>query len=305
MIRRHILTTTLAASAALVACLASPVPTFAQRAPSSGIVVSVSGDVVVERSGSQQAVAEGFVLMGGDRVIVRSGARCSGFTPQGTEFELDGPSELQIPSGAESNIVDSVTSWIRMQLADWIGESKRRPLTTRGSRDWGATTDAPMMILPAQGGAVRPSRMELCWGEMPGVDRYLLTVAPALGDEIVRTALGSSATLEELEPGAEYVWKVTPDIEAWTGTGRWREFRVLEPEEETQLDEALIRMDDLEAGVLLLSVGLHGEAILHLDSAVNAGTGGRSARLWRSQALADCGLYREAYEDLLQLRGDD
>ena len=52
---------------------------------------------------------------------------------------------------------------------------------------------------------------------MPGVDRYVVTVAPALGDEITRMAHGNTATLDEL-------------------------------------DAALVGMNDLEAGVLLLSI---------------------------------------------------
>lgn len=305
MVPKRVLAPWVAVSVALVACISVPTAAYCETPVSSGIVVSVAGDVVIERDGSQQPAIEGFVLTGGDRIIVKNGARCSGFTPQGTGFELDGPAELEIPSGAEGGLMDSVASWIRTQLADWVGESKRRPLTTRGLRDWTETSDAPAPVLPAPGGAVRPRDAELLWGELPGVDRYVVTVAPALGEEIVRTARGNSLKLDELGPGDQYVWRVAPDIEGWGGGGSWREFRVLEPEEEQQLDEALHGMGSLEAGVLLLSVGLHGEAILRLDSAVDAGPDGPSARVWRSQALAECGLYRQAYEDLISLRGDE
>jgi hypothetical protein len=191
-----------------------------------------------------------------------------------------------------------------MQLADWMGESRRRPLTTRGVRDWTNVSEAPALILPASGGAVRPSRVEFRWSTVAGVDRYVLTVAPALGDEITKTARGNTASVDGLEPGGEYVWRVAPDVADWASGGSWREFRVLTLEEESQLDEALVGMGDLEAGVLLLSMGLHDEAIYRFDAAAE-GDDSRSAKHWRAQALADCGLYREAYDDLIQLRGSE
>jgi hypothetical protein len=242
--------------------------------------------------------------MEGDRIIVRTGARCTGFTPQGAGFELDGPSEFLIPSSEGSGLVGNVASWIRMQLADWMGESRRRPLTTRGVRDWARVSEAPALILPASGGAVRPSRVEFRWSTVAGVDRYVVTVAPAFGDEISKTARGNTTTLDDLDPGDEYVWRVAPDVADWAVQGGWREFRVLSREEEERLDEALVGLGDLEAGVLLLSMGLHDEAIYRFDAAVDGGAV-RSARHWRAQALADCGLYREAYDDLIQLRGDE
>jgi hypothetical protein len=299
------LITTLVLSVALSVWLAVPAVASDEAPSSLGIVVSVAGEVMIERLDSQEAATEGFVLMGGDTIIVKAGARCSGFTPQGSDFALEGPSEYQIPTGADGGLVDNVTSWIQMQLADWVGESKRRPLTTRGARDWVTVSEAPTLILPASGGAVRYSCPELRWSAVPGVDRYVVTIAPALGDEITRMARGNTATLGELEPGAEYVWRVAPDIEGWGGRGTWREFRVLALEAEAQLDAALIGMDDLEAGVLLLSMGIHDEAIYRFDAAAASSDNSRSAKLWRSQALADCGLHREAYEDLIQVRGLD
>jgi len=304
MIRKLVLTTAIAAPMVLIALLLLPAAASGEDAATSGIVVSVSGDVTVERADGELQATEGLALTEGDRITVKKGARCSGFTPQGTGFDLDGPAEFLIPNGDEGGLVDSVTSWIRMQLADWMGESRRRPLTTRGVRDWARVSEAPALILPASGGAVRPSRVELRWSTVAGVDRYVVTVAPALGDEIVTTARGNSATIDALEPGEEYVWRVAPDVADWAGSGSWREFRVLTLDEEERLDAALSDMGDLEAGVLLLSMGLHDEAIYRFDSAAESKEG-NSARHWRAQALADCGLYREAYDDLIQLRGNE
>jgi hypothetical protein len=50
--------------------------------------------------------------------------------------------------------------------------------------------------------------------------------------------------------------------------------------------------------VVLLALRLHEEAILHFDAAVASGEHERSARLWRSRALAEVGLLEGAYEDL-------
>jgi hypothetical protein len=304
MTRKVILASTITAFIAVLALLAAPTTATCKDSDASGIVVSLAGEVTVERDGTQEQAVEGYALVGGDRIIVKTGARCSGFTPQGADFELDGPSEFLIPSGEESGLVDNVSSWIRMQLADWMGESRRRPLTTRGARDWARVSEAPALILPASGGAVRPSRVEFRWSTVAGVDRYVVTVAPAVGDEIVKTARGNTTSLDELEPGDDYVWRVAPDVADWAVQGGWREFRVLTLEEEEQLNAALTDMGDIEAGVLLMSMGLHDEAIYRFDSAVEGGDS-RSARHWRAQALADCGLYREAYDDLIQLRGNE
>jgi hypothetical protein len=270
---------------------------------STGVIVSIHGEVEVDRAGDRSAIDEGFVLMGGDTIIVKSGAHCGGFTPQGESFEIDGPVELELPDTAGEGVIDNVSRWVQRQLADWIGEGRRRPLTTRGGRDWSLTDEAPSPIIPAPDGAVRSGRPQLHWSTVPGVDRYQVTLAPEVGDEILRSVRDNNVTIEELEPGAQYVWKVGPDIEGWGGHGGWRGFRVLTHDEEAQLDEALKGLDDIAGGVLLLSVGLHDEAIYRFDAATASGTDVRSARLWRAQALADCGLYKQAYEDLIQLRG--
>jgi hypothetical protein len=267
-----------------------------------GVVVSVVGDVQVNRSGTRHSALEGFVLMGGDTVVLQAGARCTGFTPQGESFTLDGPAELQFSSTVADGMIDNVATWVRRQLADWIGESRRRPLTTRGGRDWTVAGDAPVPVIPAPGGSVRSGRSTLYWSTVPGVDRYRLTVARDDGEEITRSVRDNSIALEELVAGAEYVWKVGPEVEGWNVQSEWRSFHVLAVDEEEEVDRVADSLDDLEAGVLLLSVGLHDEAIYRLDAAVESGSNDRSARLWRAQALAECGLYKEAYEDLARLR---
>ena len=270
---------------------------------SDGVIVSVTGQVDVKRGEEAKPAAEGYVLREGDLIVVKPGGKCTGFSPAGESFDLKGPAELEF--AGSGSVAKGVSSWVRLQLAEWIGESRRQPLTTRNVRDWGIPTDAPEQIIPAPEGAVRPERARFFWTTLSGVDRYLVTIAPADGDEMERVARDHGLVIEDLAPGEEYVWKVEPEAEGWQGETKWRSFKVLTGEEETQLDQALDDLDDLEAGVLLLSAGLHEEAIYRFDAALASPELARSARLWRAQALADVGLYRQAYEDLVGARGQD
>jgi hypothetical protein len=77
---------------------------------------------------------------------------------------------------------------------------------------------------------------------------------------------------------------------------------VLTEEEERGLDVALEEMGDVEAGVLLLITGLHGEAIQRFDRVVSSGSDIGSALRWRAQAFASIGMYQEACEDLIRAR---
>lgn len=289
-------------TALAVLVMASVVPAVSQqpaRSESTGLVVSVAGDVTASRTGSELAVVEGFVLRGGDRLTAVAGARCTGFAPDGEAFALSGPAELEFLS-FEGGAIESASSWVKRQLADWIGKSRRRPLTTRGVRDWDTSLDVPAQVVPAPDGAVRAGRAQLLWTTVPGIERYVVTVAPATGDEIQRTVRGSGTVVPDLVPGEDYVWKVQPDCEGWRGVGSWRGFRVLTPDEERGLDEALESLESLEAGVLLLASGLHEEAVYRFDAAVASPENGASARLWRARALADVGLHRQAYDDLIE-----
>ncbi|MBD3348051.1 MAG: hypothetical protein GF400_02500 [Candidatus Eisenbacteria bacterium] len=281
-------------------CLFLPLAATAENA-TQGLIVSVSGDVVVRRGDVEDAAHEGYVLKEGDTIVARGGAVCSGFTPVGKAFDLRGPAEMQF--AAEGGVVEGLTSWVRGQLADWIGESRRQPLRTRTVRDWELPTEAPAQIIPAPDGRVRPDEARLVWSEVPGVDSYVLVVAPATGDEMERVVRENGALLDELAPGEEYVWKVRPRASGWEGGTGWRSFVVMTPEEEEGLEQAIRELGDLEAGVLLLSAGLHEEAIYRFDAAVASPELARSARMWRARAFADVGLYKQAYEDLIEARG--
>ncbi len=284
-------------------CLFLPVAAWSGESP-GGLVVSVAGDVIVKRGEGEMPAREGFVLRDGDTVVAKTGATCTGFTPVGEEFNLVGPGEMQF-AGGESGAAGNLASWVRSQLADWIGESRRQPLRTRTVRDWAMPTEAPAQMIPAQDGKVRVEEAHLFWSEVPGVDSYLLTIAPADGNEVTRVVRDNGAVLEDLAPGEEYVWKVQPEADGWEGESGWRSFVVMTPDEEQRLDQAIDKLGDLEAGVLLLSSGLHEEAIYRFDTAVASPSQARSARMWRARAFADIGLYKQAYEDLLEARGEE
>jgi hypothetical protein len=268
-----------------------------------GVIASVKGDVAVHGTGGRETVTEGLVLEEGDTLVARMSSRCSGFTPSGETFTLDGPGQLTLAVSRDEGALGRVADWIRTQLAHWIGEKHRQRLITRSATmDWEVRVDVPSQLLPAPEGQVRPHGARLRWAGAAGVDTYLVEVVSEGGDEAERLVRGLKVTLEDLAPGEEYVWKVRPSTNESAAGSRWRAFRVMTAEEERQLDLALQGIDDIEAGVLLLSAGLHEEAIARFDAAVAAGTQTHSARLWRAQALADIGLYEKAYEDLIEIQ---
>jgi hypothetical protein len=292
---------------ALLVCCHTPAPAQPEDEPveSAGVVISVDGEAVVDRAGDRQPVTEGFVLENGDVILVKTGGKCTGFTPAGEPFRLDGPAELRLPASIEHGLLDKVSRWIREQLTQWVGQTRRRPLVTRTLlRDWDVVIDTPTQLIPAPNGRVRSTEAEFYWATVPGIDSYLVTIVTADGEEMSRLVRDHGIVLNDLEPGGEYVWKVQPSVEGWHGETRWRTFTVMTPEEERTLDEAIAGLGGLEAGVLLLTAGLHDEAIYKFDATISSNEDrAPSARRWRAQALADIGLYREAYQDVIQGQG--
>lgn len=294
-----------AVSLALPSALAAEPANTESTDVCSGVIVSVRGDVIVERDGSCEPVTEGLVLRDGDVLSAPDGTRCTGFTPSGEPFDLPGPGELRLAITQAEGVLDRVSLWVRRQLTQWIGESRRQPIVTRTlMRDWEVETLTPAPLVPAPGGQVRPGQAVFYWGSVPGIDSYMVTFVAEDGEELSRLIRNHRITMDDLVPGQEYVWKVRPAVDGWTGQSKWRSFRVMLPEEEASLNGALRSMDDLEAGVLLLSAGLHEEAIYRLDVAVGTGSQGQSARRWRAQTMAEIGLYQEAYEDLVRSWSD-
>jgi hypothetical protein len=272
-------------------------PAAAQTKVNTGLVVASTGEVSIRHGSGPRTASPGVVLRDGDTLVVASGASCRGFDPSGRPFDLPGPAETVFGGTATDGSLGSIRSWIARQLAEWAGSTRDRPLLTRSARSWEVTSPAPAPVLPANDGAVRPGRVRLVWSAIPGVERYETIWTTAEGTETAHTVTGTSLVVDGLLPGGEYLWRVRPAVEGWSGNASWSTFRVLKVEEERELDRAVEGLDDLRAGVLLLSSGLHEEAVLRFDAAMSEVPNG-AARLWRARAFSDLGLYKQACEDL-------
>jgi len=268
----------------------------------AGLVISVSGEVTVSHGKGPERVTEGYALQEGDTVVVKMGAKCSGFGLGGEPFRLTGPARLILTSSTEGG-ARNIAGWIADQVAQWSGRSRSKELVSRGIRDRYRTIQAPAPLIPADDGRVRVSSSSFCWMTVEGVDQYKVTIAPVAGDESHYTVRGHEFTLDDLQPGAEYVWKVSADVGTARMSSRWSSFRVMTPEEEQQVEEAQSALSDLEAGVMLAAVGLHEEAISRLDAAVDSDTTRQPALFWRAKVFASIGLYKEAYDDITEATG--
>jgi len=288
---------------AIAALLFCWLPASAATERTVGLVVSVEGSVSVANGGKVREAVEGLVLEPGDTVIVKIGATCSGFGLDGESFDIKGPAELVMIKPEPEGTVDKVRAFIARQLSQWSGASRGRSLVARGVRDWELVSAVPAPVLPANDGAVRGGDIRFVWSTVQGVDRYVLTIAPENGEEDRQTIRGHMFIRDDLAPGTHYVWKVRTQDPASQAVSQWHSFYVMTADEEKQVDESLAGLADLEAGVLLLSLGLTGEAINRFDAAVAADPGSRSALRWRAEALADVGLYKDAYTDLVKTLG--
>jgi hypothetical protein len=288
----------------LLACLLVTSLGLADDPPSNpGLIVAVSGGVELYRGKGPQQISEGFVLQSGDTLVSRLGGRCSGFTVDGELFELDGPGQVIIGAAARGKVVDKIAEWISEQVSYFTGLGRRQAVGERAARDWESTIAAPMPLIPAPGGRVRASEPIFVWATVQGVDFYVVTIAPEQGDEIVHRVRGHVLSPEELEPGVEYAWKVTAQIDGGSLRSQWRSFTVMESEQEKDVNEAVKALEDLEAGVLLFCAGLHDESIHYLDAVIASGRQLNSAFRWRAKVLAEIGLYEEACDDLLRAMG--
>ena len=264
-----------------------------------GIVVSLEGGVSADRDGAVQSIAEGFILLEGDVIVLRTGARCTVLAASGQVLRLEGATEYRLVGPSEEELVDEVATWIRRQFAQWAGRSRREVLVLRESpRDWEIEFEAPQQLIPAPGGRVRRDNTELLWGTIAGIDTYLVTLVSKSGGEVSRVVRGSRLELIDLVEGEEYVWSVQPSLTGWDSDRTWRDFYVMDSQDEKLLDLAMDGMDDLSAGVLLLCTGRHDEAIPRLDAAVAAAGNSHSALMWRAKALWEIGLCAEACEGL-------
>jgi hypothetical protein len=263
-----------------------------------GLIVAAEGEAYVLRGTGPLPAIEGFVLEASDSVLVKMGGKCSGFTPGGEHFEINGPGRITF-SGEQTDVHrNRIAVWISQQVAHWIGESRNYSLVSRSVRDWKQITEPIRLIIPAPEGRVRASRAQFYWTTIPAVDRYELIITPQNGKENQQLIRGFKAIKTDLTPGTTYYWTVMPKADEVYVIPGERSFRVMTLEEERTLEDSLRDLPNLEAGVLLLSAGLHDEAIYRFDAAVSSGINRQSALRWRARAFAIIEMYNEAYRDL-------
>lgn len=265
----------------------------------AGLIITVSGEVNVSSGKGAQPAREGYMLQEGDTIIVKMGARCGGFGLAGEPFKLSGPAQLVLTLRSNST-TGKIAAWIARQLAQWAGESRTKSLVSRSARDWQQTVQAPAPLIPASDGCVRASRSIFRWKAVEGIGSYTVSIAPTDGKDLTRMARGNKLVLDGLEPGMDYVWKIGTKEDGTRMSSGWSSFHVMELQEEKQLDETLSGLSDLEAGVVLLTAGLHEEAIYRLDVAVDSETDHRSALRWRARVLASIGLHAQAFDDVTE-----
>lgn len=274
-----------------------------------GTITGLEGEIVICRHGTGPSRAElGFEIFYGDTVVAAMGARCSGVTPEGEEFQLAGPGKLILktvrPESGQNfaRLLDRVRAPLFDQLIDYIGDEVIKPLVTRGGLDtesWGSGSDMCAPIVPADAGAVRATRPRFIWTPVRGVREYELIVRAKNGQEIRDIVIGNEAVLENLAAGASYEWRAMPLSAKNCGDPGWHPFRVMTLEQERALDGYLERLPCLEEGWLLYETGLYAEALDKLDTAAQDSETRRSALSWRALTLAAMGLHREAFCDYL------
>ena len=295
---------------AAILCIALSAAAYAQ-APSSpsGSITGLEGELIICRHGRGPSRAElGFELFYGDTVVAAMGARCSGVTPEGEDFQLAGPGKLILkairPERGQilAELLDKVRAPLFDQLIDYIGDEVIKPLVTRGGPDtgnWKYESEICAPLVPAPTGTVRASRSRFIWTPIRGVKEYELSVRSSNGQEIREIVIGNDTALEGLVDGASYDWRALPLSAANCGEPEWHPFRVMTLEQERELDAYLSGLPYLEAGWLLYQTGLYAEALDKLDTAAQNSETRRSALSWRALTLAAMGLHREAFCDYL------
>jgi hypothetical protein len=285
-------------SAAALFSMAICIPVAAAPAGHQGIVAAVEGDVSIHRADGRSVAKIQSAVQIGDTIVAKLGSYCSGITPNGNHFELKGPGRIVFTKPKDESLIDKIKEYILLQISQLTGQRRSVAAISRGAIDFDYAGEPSAPIMPADGGRVRASSQSFFWKTVHGIDDYVVTIETADGDATTYTVRGHSMTRDDLEPGQKYFWKVIPTVKDLRASARLHPFTVMQHDEEKMLDASLEDLPDLECGVLLLSAGLHGEAILRFKSVISSGTNVRSATQWKSRAMADMGLYQEAYETL-------
>jgi hypothetical protein len=295
---------------AAILCIVMSAAAYAQAIQSPcGTITGLEGEIVICRGDRGPSRAElGFQIFYGDTVVAAMGARCSGVTPEGEDFQLAGPGKLILKAIRPerglilAELLDKVGAPLIDQLIDYIGDEVIKPLVTRGGLDtanWKYESEICAPLVPAPAGTVRATRPRFIWTPVRGVKEYELVVRSGDGKEIRVIVIGIETVLEGLADGTSYDWRALPFSARNCGDPGWHPFRVMTLDQERELDAYLNRLPCLEAGWLLYQTGLYAEALDKLDTAAQNSETRRSALSWRALTLAAMGLHREAFCDYL------
>jgi hypothetical protein len=272
-----------------------------------GLIVSVSSGAKVSGRWQRADAYEGFALATGDSLTLEAGASVSGFKPTGEPFQVEGPVTLTFVD-ADPQFRNRIHDWTSRQISTWSGLGEIDPFGTPARHAWEAASVEASPMVPVDGGSVRPERSRFWWKKIAGVEKYEIEVTWQDGKKTRRirkkVKRANRLVLEDLESGREYEWIVRTK-EGKRTESHPNKFRVLTGDEKTILDEITYGLPDVMAGVLVLSAGLHEEAIQYFDAALVTDPQRRSALVWRSRAFAAVGRYEEAYRDLIDAMMND
>ena len=264
----------------------------------NGFIISLKGSVILCTDNGRIKATEGLSIQPGDTIKLSEGSFCEGVTPGGKSFKVKGPEHLIVHSQPGKEDKNSIAKWFRRQLNDWMHPASKSAFISRSSREMEFRLNVPIPLIPSANGRVRPDNSAFIWTLVDGVESYKLTILQDNGEDTVHEVRGNSLVVKDLDQGKTYAWKVEPDIEGWSVSSNWKEFKVMTEEEEENIEKIIEGISDLEAAVKLLIVGLQGEALNYLDRAVENVNYRGSALKWRAETYAGMGFYRKAYMDL-------
>lgn len=276
-------------------------------AAGSGLIVLVSGEVKVHGRWQAADAWEGFALAPGDSITLAAGARVMGFTPSGEPFDVEGPGAHTF-TATDPRFRNRIYDYTRQRISAWPGLGELDPFGTPAQYDWEAVATQATPMIPADGGAVRPTQSRFWWQAIEGIRKYEVEISWDDGGRTRRERYTVSDAnrlfLDELEPGRSYEWLVRTKDGKRLESDR-HAFRVLTHDEVSTLKDITYGLPEVMAGALMLTAGLHEEAIQYFDAALTVGQFRRSTLVWRSRAFGAVGRYDAAYRDLLDAHVND
>jgi hypothetical protein len=279
-------------------------------ATSAGMVVTASGDVMVRR-GDTVPVTASFQLLIGDTLVLAIGSRCEIRTADGTDA-LEGPLQ-RIFQETTAGKQGGIGGWITTQLNHWMGKPRPGDFRSRGlgdAADDDATFTRIQLVSPSRAGvfphsSVRPHGAVIEWEPVSGVDEYEVVIATE-ASQITHVVEHVTQVKTELSPGGRYACMVMArGSREPAPQSDWCEFDVISNDDEKSLNAALEGKSDLDAGTILMFVGLYQEAIERFTRVIDAEVDVASALRWRSLAYESIGLTDQARKDLTMATGGD